>query len=171
MLSEFIVEPILPGDNSWKFIEDIQHIGTKEIVSLDSGIKKKFTSLATNATIFRWKFGDGNEIETSINPYIHTYAYPGNYDVSHQSCYPCIDTGTLTCSNGWCIKSINVQKEDVFTGLVIAGAMFFIFIKSDKCNNNKTRDRCQQDKNCTWQEGRCFTRQKENKGINSRKKH
>lgn len=171
MSSEFIVESIDPGDNSWKFLEDIQYLNTKEIISLDSGIKKKFTSLATNATIFRWKFGDGHEVDVSVNPYIHTYAYAGNYDVSHQSCYPCVSTGTLACSNGWCTKSIKVQKEEAFTGLVIAGALFFIFIKPDKCNNNKIKDKCLTDKDCTWQEGKCFTRQKENKEINSRKKH
>lgn len=174
MSPEFIVESILPGDNSWKFIEDTQYLGIKKIQTPNSGIPKKFTSLATNATIFRWRFGDepGNPItETTVNPYIHTYAYPGNYDVSHQSCYPCVATGTLTCSNGWCTKSVNVQKEEAFAGLAIAGALFFIFIKPDKCNNNKITDKCLTDKDCTWQEGKCFTRQKKNKEINSRKKH
>ena len=154
MTSEFIVESIDPNDHTWQFLKD---------VSLASGIPKKFTSLATNATIFRWKFGDGHEIETTINPYIHTYSHSGTYSVSHQSCYPCIPTNSLKCSNGWCTKSISVQtpsgKGD-FAALAAMGFMFFIFIKSDKCNEYKKQDRCLKDKDCTWQENKCYTRKK-----------
>ena len=145
-IPEFTVETIGPGDNSWQFLEEMQRLDSIEIQTLNGGIKKKFMSLATNATIFRWKFGDGQEIETHTNPYIHTYANIGTYFVSHQSCYPCIQTGTLTCSNGWCTKSINVEIIERnwkdFAALSLGG--FFIAILEDTCKT--VRIVCQEEK-------------------------
>jgi len=105
-ISEFIVESVDTSDED--FFNDMYRLNNKKIRKLDDGISKRFTGLATNATIFRWDFGDGTSIETTENPYIHTFPRSGTYSVSHQSCYPCISTGTLTCSSGWCTKSIGV---------------------------------------------------------------
>ena len=103
---EFIVESVDPSDED--FFEDIKGLDNKKIRKLESGLVKRFTGMATNATIFRWDFGDGNSIETTENPYIHTFPRSGTYSVSHQSCYPCPSTGTLTCSSGWCTKQIGI---------------------------------------------------------------
>lgn len=146
-ISEFIVESIDTSDDTWKFFNDIQGLNNKEIQTLNGNIAKKFTSLATNATIFRWRFGDqpGNPIiETTVNPYIHIFDHNGTYSVSHQSCYPCIFTGTLACSNGWCTKSITVKKEvehenDSLVALAGLAGLLFI-VKEDNCC--KLRDRC-----------------------------
>jgi hypothetical protein len=135
-MPEFIVESIDKSDNTWKFFNNIQDL--KEIQTLGQ-FPQKFTSLATNATIFRWRFGDqpGDPIiETTVNPYIHIYNNAGTYSVSHQSCYPCVSTGTLTCSNGWCTKSIKVkQVEHGNDSLVaLAGlAGLFVIIKGEDC--------------------------------------
>ena len=112
-ISEFIVESIDISDDTWKFSDIIRELSDKEIQLINSGlgIPKMFTSLATNATIFRWRLGDTIEnptIETTSNPYIHIYQTSGTYSVSHQSCYPCPSTGTLLCSNGWCTKSLAI---------------------------------------------------------------
>ncbi len=153
MSSEFTVESIDPGDNSWQFLEDLQRLDTKEIQTLDEGIKKKFTSLATNSTIFRWRFGDGVEIETHTNPYIHTYAHVGTYSVSHQSCYPCVQTGTLTCSNGWCTKLIEVLQVERnwkdFAALSLSG--LFVILSRTSCKKIRTvcaeeREKCSKIK-------------------------
>src|SRR3972149_7651182 len=119
-LSEFIVEPIDKSDITLKFFDDIQKSNSKQVQHLSNEenynghIPKKFTSMATNATIFRWKFGDMHNnpiIETTVNPYIHKFERAGTYLVSHQSCYPCTITGTLICSDGWCTKTIIVEEE------------------------------------------------------------
>jgi hypothetical protein len=145
-IPEFIVESIDESDETWKFFNEIQGLNSK-YVTLDSGLSKKFTSSATNATIFRWKFGDqpGNPtIETTINPYIHTFSHSGTYLISHQSCYPCVATGTLVCSNGWCTKSIDVKaigKLGNDSLIALAGLTgLFIIAKEDNCC--KLRDRC-----------------------------
>lgn len=105
-ISEFIVESVNASDED--FFNDTQKFNNNKIRNLNGGIAKRFTGLATEATIFRWNFGDGTSIETVVNPYIHTFPRSGTYSVSHQSCYPCPYTGTLTCSSGWCTKSIGV---------------------------------------------------------------
>jgi hypothetical protein len=141
-ITEFIVESIDTSDNTWKFYSNIQELNSNEIQNLNGGIAKKFTSLATNATIFRWRFGDqpGNPIiETTVNPYIYRFRRSGTYSVSHQSCYPCLSTGTLICSNGWCIKSITVQ-EGKGSLVALAGlAGLFIIAKGDNCCDLRKR--------------------------------
>jgi hypothetical protein len=109
-ITEFIVESIDASDDAWKFFSETQRLDNKKGRSLSSigGIPKRLTSLATNATIFRWKFGDGSSIDTNENPHIHLFPTSGTYSISHQSCYPCPSTGTLICSNGWCTKSIGL---------------------------------------------------------------
>jgi hypothetical protein len=152
-MPEFIVESIDTSDETWKFFNNIQDLNNKDIQNLNGGIVKKFTSLATNATIFRWKFGDqpGNPaIETTVNPYIHIYHHQGTYNVSHQSCYPCLSTSSLVCSNGWCTKSIEVEKEheeERESGSIIglfgfAGLLFIA--KEDNCC--RLRERCTEER-------------------------
>lgn len=147
---EFIVESIDRLDETWKFFNNIQ--GLKEIQTLGD-FPKKFTSLATNSTIFRWRFGDqpGNPIiETTVNPYIYTYHNSGIYNVSHQSCYPCLPTNTLVCSNGWCTKSIEVKKVAANNGPLVALAGFagLLFIGKEDCC--KLRERCEEKRSiCT----------------------
>jgi hypothetical protein len=145
-LPEFIVESIDTSDETWKFFSGIQGLDGNR--TRNSGIPKKFTSLATTSTIFRWKFGDqpGNPtIETTLNPYIHTFSRGGTYSVSHQSCYPCVATGTLVCSNGWCTKLIAVKELELGDSSLVALAGLaglFIIIKEDNCC--KLRDRCSE---------------------------
>lgn len=151
-ITEFIVESIDISDETLKFFKNIQDLNSKEIQTLNGNIVKKFTSLATNATIFRWKFGDNPIIETTVNPYIYTFHHSGTYSVRHQSCYPCVATGTLICSNGWCTKSIEVRaveehgKDSI---VVLAGFAGLLFIaKEDNCC--KLRDRCTEQRTiCT----------------------
>lgn len=150
--SEFIVESINESDNTWKFFGNQNKYQNTHV--LNDSIPKKFTSLATNATIFRWKFGDepGDPIvETTLNPYIHTYSHSGTYSVSHQSCYPCLSTGTLICSNGWCTKSIEVEKLEAPepTSLVALAGLtgLFIIIKGEDC--------CDIRKKCAEQRAAC----------------
>lgn len=109
-ISEFIVEHIDTSEYTLRSLKNIQYLTSKEIMSLDSGtgIPKTFTSLATNSTIFRWDFGDGSSIETTVNPYIHIFSTSGTYLVSHQSCYKCSSTGKFICSTGWCTKSVGL---------------------------------------------------------------
>lgn len=145
-ISEFIVEPVDESDNIWKFFNNTKKLDD-ENQNPHARFAKKFTSMATNATIFRWKFGDqsGNPtIETTLNPYIHRFHGPGTYDVSHQSCYPCIQTGTLVCSNGWCTKTIAIIPPSGDDGLVaLAGlAGLFIIAKSHDCCD--IRKRCME---------------------------
>lgn len=153
---EFIVESVDTSDETWKFFNNIQDL--KETRTLNDGIPKKFTSMATNATIFRWKFGDqqGNPtIQTTVNPYIHTFQHNGTYNVSHQSCYPCLSTNSLICSNGWCTKSIEVQKEHEeergSDSLVACAGLagLFIIISEDNC--------CDLRKRCAEKRAICAT--------------
>ena len=146
---EFIVESIDTSDESWKFFNEIQDLNSKYVQTLNGGIPKKFTSLATTSTIFRWKFGDqpGNPtIETTVNPYIHTFGHAGTYSISHQSCYPCVATGTLVCSNGWCTKSIEVKKakEEGNDSLVALAGLTGLFIIAKEDNCCKLRDMCSE---------------------------
>lgn len=151
-IPEFIVESIDISDESWKFFNNIQ--GLKEIQHLGT-FPKKFTSLATNATIFRWKFGEepGNPIiETTVNPYIHVFHNAGTFDISHQSCYPCLVTNSLICSNGWCTKEIKVTGEEHKDDSLIALAGltgFFILIAGENC--------CDIRKRCAEQRKICST--------------
>ena len=141
--SEFIVEQI-DNEETLKFFEEIQRANDKQTKTLiqpeDYGghLPKKFTSMATNATTFRWKFGDkpGNPtIETTVNPYIHRFINPGTYEISHQSCYACPSTGTLTCSTGWCTKTITVIEEHGIGSLVALGigGLFLAISRGDNC--------------------------------------
>ncbi len=148
-IPEFTVESIDASDETWKFLNEIQKLNSKTFRTLDGGVAKKFTSLATNATIFRWKFGDqpGNPtIETTLNPYIHTFYQGGTYNISHQSCYPCLSTGTLTCSNGWCTKQIEVEEEVEHRNdalIATAGLIgLFIISKPEECCD--IRDKCSE---------------------------
>ena len=146
-IPEFIVESIDTSDDTWKFFNNIQDL--KGIQTL-AGIPKKFTSLASNATIFRWKFGDepGNPIiETTVNPYIHMFQHGGTYNISHQSCYPCLSTNSLVCSNGWCTKSIKVKKVERGADVLVALAGLtglFIIIKEENCCD--IRKRCSEQR-------------------------
>lgn len=107
-ISEFIVESVDIPEETLEFSNGMHRPNDKKIRNLNGSIAKRFTSMATNATIFRWNFGDNTSIETTENPYIHTYSRSGTYSVSHQSCYTCPSTGTLLCSNGWCTKSVGL---------------------------------------------------------------
>lgn len=135
-------------DVSSFLIEDVQ------IQSLNGGIKKKFTSLATNATIFRWKFGDEKNptiyFETTENPIYHTYKYKGTYTVSHQSCYPCIPIDALICSVGWCIKTIEVlPPKPPIIPLLLFGLLGLIALRK-RCDELKTKKECDKYKECQW---------------------
>lgn len=100
--------------------------------------------MATNATIFRWNFGEiSNQIvETTLNPYIHNFHGPGTYNVSHQSCYPCASTNQLVCSNGWCTKSVIIVSPSDNGVLVATAGLFGLFIIAKEDNCCKFRDRC-----------------------------
>ncbi len=103
---------------------DIKYLGK----SLGPGIIKKFTSQASIATLYRWNFGDDVTLETHENPIIHEYERPGTYIVSHQTCYTCRDV--LTCSEEWCIKSIDVTtpREPLWISSWAPPMMAFGFI-------------------------------------------
>ena len=141
--SEFIVEPI-DNEDILKFFDNIQRTNSKQTNILDheedheGHLPKKFTSMATNATTFRWKFGDkpGNPIiETTVNPYIHKFKHSGTYQISHQSCYVCPQTGTLTCSTGWCTQTITVIEEGGMGTLATLGlgGLFLAIAKMENC--------------------------------------
>lgn len=155
LIPKFIVEDITEDTN----VTDIQ--------SLNGGIKKKFTSLVTNATIFRWKFGDETDpatyLETIENPIYHIYREKGIYNVSHQSCYPCIITGTLACSIEWCIKTIEVlpPKPPLYPWLFIGGFFGLLLISREKCETIETKEECIKEQ-CKWsdKDKRCYKPQK-----------
>lgn len=138
-----------------------------DIQSLNGGIKKKFTSLTINATIFRWKFGDEKYpityLETTENPVYHTYKEKGIYNVSHQSCYPCVTTGTLICSTEWCGKTIEVVplKPPLYPWLFIGGFFGLLLISKEKCETIETKDECIKER-CKWSDRDkiCFKPQK-----------
>lgn len=122
------------------------------IQSLNGGIRKKFTSLATNATLFRWRFGDTHQdpiVETTENPYYHTYRERGTYSVSHQSCIG------YSCCSGWCIKSIDIEKyeEERNKGLLALMGFGFIFLMIKKeCKDYDTKEKCVKRERCEWLE-------------------
>ncbi len=147
--SEFIVEPVDTSDDAWRFLKNIQDSDSRKILNLGGGIDKKFTSLATNATIFRWRFGDKPNnpiVETTINPYIHTYKKSGTYLVSHQSCYPCVPTGELACSNGWCTQSIEIVVPKGGDILLTSAGILGLFIIAKREDCCELRRKCGQVK-------------------------
>ncbi len=127
-------------------IEDVN--GDTQSQNLNGGVVKKFTSLATTSTIFRWRFGDTNQnpiIETTENPYYHTFREAGTYIISHQSCYPC--GGQLVCSSGWCTKSITITPPGKdLTGLAIGGLFGFLLFSGINCEDYKTKKECELSK-------------------------
>ncbi len=159
----FIAEPINISRDAWKFFKDIQKSNSKELSyvralndddddnndndNYKKGLTRKFTSMATNATIFRWKFGDKPHdpiIETTINPYIYKFKKSGTYTVSHQSCYPCTSTGTLICSNGWCTQSITIIVEDHLSSgaLMLSTGFFGLLLAAQPNNCCNIRNKC-----------------------------
>ena len=143
-------------------VEDID----REIQGLNGGFRKKFTSLATTSTIFRWRFGDTHQnpiIETTENPYYHTFREAGTYIVNHQSCYPC---GTqLTCSNGWCTKSIYIAPPGKDLSALAVGSIFgFLIFKGIECEDRGTKEECDELREyCQWvvKEKKCVKKCKE----------
>lgn len=102
------------------------------VKSLNGGIQKKFTSLATTATSFKWDFGDSSTLETTENPIYHTYVNKGTYTIGHQTC---AYTG---CCSGWCYKSIQVQPPGKDNFLMMMGLLGFVFlISEDKCKKGQ----------------------------------
>lgn len=152
LLSTILEDPLFSVKDADFIIENIS------IKSLNGGINKKFTSLATNATLFRWQFGDTYQnpiIETTENPYYHTFREKGTYPVSHQTCIG------PTCCSGWCTKSIDVQPIKDETGqkfiamMGLSGFLFFIG-KEKECKDHKTRKDCIKY-GCEWdkEENKC----------------
>ncbi len=98
------------------------------IKSLNGGITKKFMSLASTATSFKWNFGDTHTLETTENPIYHTYVNRGTYTVSHQTC---AYTG---CCSGLCTQSIDVQPPGRDKFWAFMGLAGFVFLASEeKC--------------------------------------
>jgi hypothetical protein len=145
-IPEFIVESIDTSDALWEFFNDIQRLDD-ENQDPHARFAKKFTSMATTATIFRWKFGEQHDdptIETTLNPYIHKFHGHGTYLVSHQSCAPCLSMDPpLVCSNGWCTKEIIVEEpiEHGSDSLIATAGLFGLFIiaKSHDCCDIRRR--------------------------------
>ncbi len=134
--------------------------------TLNGGIQKKFTSLATTSTIFRWRFGDTQQnpiIETTENPYYHTFKEAGTYIINHQSCYPC--GGQLVCSNGWCTQSIYIPPPGKdLTALAIGSIFGFLIFKGIECEDRSTKTECEELKDyCQWipKEKKCVKKCKE----------
>lgn len=145
-----------------------------DVQDLNGGIRKKFTSLATTSTIFRWRFGDTHQnpiIETTENPYYHTFHDAGTYFINHQSCYPC--GGQLVCSNGWCTKSITITPPGKdLTGLAIAGMFGFLIFKGIDCEDRGTKKECDELKDyCQWveKEKKCARKCKEGHKLEKEK--
>lgn len=130
------------------------------IKSLNGKITKKFTSLETRGTLFRWKFGDGFELETTENPIYHEYKKKGLYIVSHQSCI-----GPLCCS-GWCIKSIDITPKPPWASLAIGGFLFFLLIKKE-CEKEDNVEDCLKHK-CNKEVYCCEWKTKEKKCVEKR---
>lgn len=102
------------------------------IKSLNGGITKKFMSLASTATSFKWDFGDTHTLETTENPIYHTYVNRGMYTVSHQTC---AYTG---CCSGLCTQSIDVQppgRDKFWTFMGLAGFVFLV--SEEKCKKGQ----------------------------------
>jgi hypothetical protein len=145
-------------------IEDVYGEPHNQI--LNGGFTKKFTSLATTSTIFRWMFGDTHQnpiIETTENPYYHTFREAGTYTINHQSCYPCGEQ--LVCSNGWCTKSITITPPGKDLTALAIGSMFgFLIFKGIECEDRKTKKECNKVKDyCQWveKEKKCTRKCKE----------
>lgn len=127
-------------------IEDANGEIHTQVQNLNGGVIKKFTSMATNATIFRWTFGDTHQnpiIETTENPYYHTFRDAGTYIINHQSCYPC--GGQLACSNGWCTQSITIAPlgKDL-SALAVASIFGFLVFKGIDCEPRNTKETCEE---------------------------
>lgn len=104
-----------------------------------SKFTKKFTSLASTATIFRWDFGDGEDLETSDNPIYHSYDHAGKYDVGHQSCI-----GPLCCS-GWCVKTIKVLPPSAAAPALLFGGLGFMFLAAKRdCEAYDNKKDCEE---------------------------
>lgn len=125
-------------------IEDVREESHTQ--TLNGGVIKKFTSLATTSTIFRWTFGDTHQnpiIETTENPYYHTFREAGTYIIGHQSCYPC--GGQLVCSNGWCTQSITITSPGKdLSALAAAGIFGFLVFKGTDCEPRNTKETCEE---------------------------
>lgn len=102
------------------------------VKSLNGGIQKKFTSLASTATSFKWDFGDTHTLDTTENPIYHTYTAKGTYTVGHQTC------AYAGCCSGWCYKSISVQPPGHDHFLEMMGLAGFLFIVAgEKCEKGQ----------------------------------
>lgn len=102
------------------------------IKSLNGGITKKFMSLASTATSFKWDFGDTHTLETTENPIYHTYVNKGTYTIGHQTCT------YIGCCSGWCYQSVDVQppRRDKFWAFM--GLAGFVFLASEeKCKKGQ----------------------------------
>jgi len=148
-ITEFIVESVDESDEVWELFNTTYKLDDED-QDPHARFAKKFTSMATTATIFRWKFGDQNNnptIETTLNPYIHRFHGPGSYSVSHQSCAPCLYMDPpLICSNGWCTKDVVVEeaKEQGDSSLVALAGLAGLFIIAREDNCCKLRDMCSE---------------------------
>lgn len=134
-------------------IEDVHEESHTQI--LNGGVIKKFTSLATTATKFRWKFGDTQQnpiIETTENPHYHTFREAGTYIINHQSCYYC--GGQEICSNGWCTQSITITPPGKdLTALAIGSIFGFLVFKGTDCEPRNTKETCEELRDyCRWVE-------------------
>lgn len=144
--TDFIVESVDESDETWKYFSAIYKLDDED-QDPHAIFAKKFTSMATTATIFKWKFGDQHNnptVETTLNPYIHRFHGPGTYSVSHQSCAPCLHMDPpLICSNGWCTKEVIVEeaREHKSDSLIAAAGLFGLFIiaKSHDCCDIRRR--------------------------------
>jgi hypothetical protein len=158
--ADFIVESVDESDETWKFFNTIYKLDD-EYQDPHAAFAKKFTSMATTATIFRWKFGDQYDnptIETTLNPYIHTFYGPGTYSVSHQSCAPCLSMNPpLICSPGWCTKEVAVEEvvEHESDSLIATAGLFGLFIIA------KSHDCCDIRRRCAEKLAICDTIQPE----------
>ena len=149
-------------------VEDVNGEIHTPTQSLNGGVIKKFTSLATTSTIFRWKFGDTHQnpiVETTENPYYHTFREAGTYLINHQSCYPC--GGQLVCSNGWCTKSITITPPGKdLTALAIGSIFGFLIFKGIDCEDRDTKQECDELRDyCQWVEKEKKCARKCNKGY------
>lgn len=117
------------------------------IKSLNGGIKKKFMSLASIATSFKWDFGDSHTLETTENPIYHTYANKGIYTIGHQTC---AYTG---CCSGWCYQSIDVQPPGRDKFWAFMGLAGFVFLASEeKCKKGQIPVIVKEKRRCVSKE-------------------
>lgn len=125
---------------------------SKDLQSLNSGITKKFTSLASTAIIFKWDFGDGNIETTYTNPFTHTYINPGTYIVRHQACIldaECCYINSLP----WCEQTITVAPPPTGPSmggvLMFGGLLGFMFMTRNKCEDYGNNKECEKN-GCWW---------------------